>query len=132
MHSLLLRSVKLYLVLLIVSTLAILYGTLVPSDYVVPSSWSGYDKLAHFLMFAAWTFFYGLVRMLKGNPALFSVLITGAFFGLSIELLQYFLPFERSPETLDFAADLGGVLIAILALYILSKKVPALMTSSAG
>lgn len=128
LSSFLTRSVKLYLVLLIGSTVAILYGTLAPSDYTVPSSWLGYDKLGHFIMFSTWTFFFGLVRYLKNSYALLPVFITGSVFGLTIEILQHVLPTGRSPESLDFAADLAGILFALLMLYLLSKKVPGFRT----
>lgn len=75
-------------------------------------------------MFAAWTFFYGIVRFLKDKYALTLVFIVGSLFGLTIELLQHFLPTGRSPELLDFAADISGTAAAVLLLYIISKKVP--------
>lgn len=118
------RSVKLYLTLLILSTGLILYGTLFPVNYEVPKTIHGFDKLVHFIMFAAWTFFYGIVRFLKGKYALTLVFIVGSLFGLSIELLQHFLPTGRSPELMDFAADITGTGAAVLLLYIIAKKVP--------
>lgn len=117
---------------MVVSTVAILYGTLVPSDYAIPSSWSEYDKWGHFLMFMSWTLFFGLVRFLKGNQSLFTIFITGTFFGLSIEVLQYLLPTGRHPEVMDFAADLSGTLLAIVILYFLANKITGLNPSSAG
>jgi|AntRauTorcE11897_2_1112592.scaffolds.fasta_scaffold00142_17 CDP-diglyceride synthetase len=117
------RSVKLYLGLLIISTAAILYGTLLPADYNVPETLLGLDKVAHFVMFGAWTFFYGLVRFLKDKFTLFPVFLVGCIFGLFIEILQHVLPVDRSPELLDLAADISGTGAAVLLLYILSKKV---------
>lgn len=126
------RSVKLYLGLLILSTGAILYGTLFPADYEVPKSFMGLDKVVHFVMFAAWTFFYGLVRFLKDNFTLYPVFLVGGFFGLTIEVLQHLLPTGRSPEFLDFVADITGTGAAVLLLYILAQKVPAFKTETAS
>lgn len=126
------RSVKLYLTLLIISTGLILYGTLFPADYDIPDSLFGYDKVIHFIMFGAWTFFYGIVRFLKGKYTLFPVFVAAAIFGLAIEVLQYFLPTNRSAELLDFVADVSGTGFAILVLYILAKKIPEFKTDPAS
>lgn len=118
------RSVKLYLTLLVISTGAILYGTLFPVNYDVPSSFLGLDKLAHVIMFGAWTFFFGLVRFLKGKFKLIPVFVVGTIFGLMVEVLQHILPTGRSPEFMDFIADISGTGLAIFVLFLLSKKVP--------
>lgn len=118
------RSVKLYITLLIVSTALILYGTLLPADYDVPSELFGFDKIVHIIMFGTWTFFYGLVRFLRENYSLLPLFLVSTFFGLLIEVLQYFLPTGRSPELLDFVADMTGTGLAVLFLYFLSKKIP--------
>lgn len=126
------RSVKLYLSLLILSTGAILYGTLFPVDYDVPQSFLGLDKVVHFVMFAAWTFFYGLVRFLKDNFKLYPVFLIGSLFGLAVELLQHLLPTGRSPEVLDLVADIAGTGAAVLILYVLIQKVSAFDTETAS
>lgn len=122
------RSVKLYLTLLVISTGAILYGTLFPVSYEVPKSFLGLDKLVHFVMFGAWTFFYGLVRFLKDKFKLTPIFLVGTLFGLIVEILQYVLPTGRSPEILDFVADITGTGLAILVLYLLVRKVPDFKT----
>lgn len=122
--SLLTQSVRLYLGLLIVSTAGILYATLFPVNYDVPQSFYGLDKAVHFIMFGAWTFFFGIFRFLKENYKLFSVFIVGVLFGITIEVLQHFLPTGRSFELYDLLADFSGTAVAILVLYILSKTVP--------
>ncbi|MDR9415888.1 MAG: VanZ family protein [Gracilimonas sp.] len=116
------RSVKLYLALLILSTALILYGTLFPANYSVPERILNLDKLVHVIMFGTWTFFYGLVRLLKHDFKPFPVFLVGAFFGLIVEILQHILPTGRSLEFMDFIADLGGTGIAVLILYILSQR----------
>jgi glycopeptide antibiotics resistance protein len=122
------RSVKLYFTLLVISTAAILYGMLFPVNYEVPKSLAGLDKLVHFIMFGAWTFFFGLVRFLKEKLKLVPVFIVGALFGLIVEVLQYLLPTGRSPEFMDFIADISGTGLAIFVLFILAKKVPEFKT----
>ncbi|MFP8490238.1 VanZ family protein [Gracilimonas sp. Q87] len=117
------RSVKLYLILLIISTVGILYGTLFPVDYSVPRSFYGLDKFVHFVMFGAWTFFFGIVRFLKGNFKLMTIFMGGSAFGVLIEVLQHLLPTGRSPELLDLVADITGTAAAVIILYILSKTV---------
>jgi len=122
--KLLTRSVKLYLILLVISTVGILYGTLFPADYSVPRSFYGLDMLVPFVMCGAWTFFFGIVRFLKGNFKLMIIFAGGTLFGILIEVLQYILPTGRSPEFLDLIADITGTAAAVLVLYILSKTVP--------
>lgn len=117
------RSVKLYLILLTISTIGILYGTLFPVDYSVPRSFYGLDKVVHFVMFGAWTFFFGIVRFLKGNFKLMIIFMGGSAFGVLIEVLQHLLPTGRSPELLDLVADITGTAAAVIILYILSKTV---------
>ncbi|MDR9419145.1 VanZ family protein [Gracilimonas sp.] len=122
--NLLTGSVKLYLGLLIISTAGILYATLFPTNYEVPQSFYGLDKVVHFIMFGAWTFFFGIVRFLKNNYKLLSVFIVAVIFGITIEILQHWLPTGRSFELYDLLADFAGTAVAILTLYILSKTVP--------
>jgi len=96
--KLLTRSFKLYLILLVISTVGILYGTLFPADYSVPRSFYGLDKLVHFVMFGAWTFFFGIVRFLKGNFKLMIIFAGGTLFGIVIEVLQYLFQQEEVPN----------------------------------
>lgn len=116
------RSLKFYLFLLILSTGLILYGTLFPADYDMPKTVFGFDKLIHFIMFGVWTVVFGLVRFLKEKFALWPIFIISALFGLAIEILQNYLPTNRSAELWDFAADLSGTLIALLILYFIAKR----------
>ncbi|MEX0608501.1 MAG: VanZ family protein [Balneolaceae bacterium] len=117
------KSVKLYIALLVLSTFAILVGTLLPSNYNLPIAIWGYDKVAHFIAFGVWTFIYGIIRFLKGKYALFPVFLVGSFFGIIVELLQFMLPTNRSAEFLDLVADLSGAAFAILLLYMILKNV---------
>ena len=76
-------------------------------------------------MFAVWTFLFGIVLAVSKHrkPNLWFVLLPGFFFGILIEVLQFALPTNRSPEFWDFIADAIGSVIAILLLRIVLKKV---------
>ncbi|SMO43141.1 VanZ like family protein [Gracilimonas mengyeensis] len=75
-------------------------------------------------MFGAWSFLYGIVRFFRGHLKLYPVLIWGTIFGLSVEILQHFLPTNRSFELMDLAADLAGTFVAIGILYLLERQFP--------
>ena len=81
-------------------------------------------------MFAVWTFFFGIFRFLKGNYKLTSVFVVGVVFGITVEVLQHYLPTGRNSEWLDLFADFTGTGIAVLILYILSKTVPQFSPNS--
>lgn len=67
------------------------------------------DKLAHFLLFAA---FGGL--WLRAYPRkLLEIAIAGTALGLAIELLQSALNWGRMGEGADFAADCIGLLFSL-------------------
>lgn len=106
------------------ATIAILIGTLFPSDKVLPRDIWDYDKFGHFIMFAVWTFLYGLVIGVRKQkqPNLWLIFFWGSFYGILIEFLQFLLPTNRSPELLDFIADAFGSAFAILLLKILFSK----------
>ncbi len=75
-------------------------------------------------MFGAWTFLFGVVRALKKNrkPNLRVVFVLGSFYGLLIEVLQFLVPTNRSPELMDFVADMLGSAFAIIALHFVFKS----------
>jgi len=76
-------------------------------------------------MFGGWTFLYGMFRAFKMNkkPNLLTVFFLGTMYGLLIEVLQFILPTNRSPELLDFIADMTGALVAIGVLHVFFKKI---------
>lgn len=91
---------------------------LYPSNQLAEINIWDYDKIGHFLLFAVWTFLYGIVRAArkKKAPNLWLVFILGLFYGLLVEALQFVLPTNRSPELFDFIADALGSLTAIFFL----------------
>lgn len=104
--------------LFVLVTIVILYGTLSPPSTLPKVDLHAYDKVIHFLMFAVWTFLYGLVRAIrkKSPPNLWMVFSLGLFYGILVEILQLALPTNRTPETFDFVADALGSGLAILVL----------------
>jgi VanZ family protein len=76
-------------------------------------------------MFFVWTFLYGFYRASKKNgpPNLLIIFLLGSFYGLVIEALQFILPTNRSPETLDFVADVFGSLAAIIPLRYIFRSI---------
>ncbi|GAB5410814.1 MAG: hypothetical protein BalsKO_31790 [Balneolaceae bacterium] len=105
-------------------TITILFGTLYPSDTFSKINIWDYDKVGHFLMFVVWTFLFGIVRAVlkKRKPSLFMVFSLGLFYGIMIEVLQFILPTNRSPELYDFIADALGSAVAILLLIPVFKR----------
>lgn len=105
--------------------MAILFGTLLPADQEIGINVWEYDKLVHFLAFGVWTFLYGMVRAVRkrGRPNLWVIFILGTSYGLLVEFLQLVLPTNRSPELLDFIADMLGSGAAIIVLHFLFKSI---------
>lgn len=105
-------------ILLAITTTLILIATLYPSSKSFSFNIWDYDKLGHFIMFGVWTFFYGLFRASKNThrPNLWVIFSLGSFYGLLIEFLQFVVPTNRNPETLDVVADIIGALAAIIIL----------------
>ncbi|MBO6537408.1 MAG: VanZ family protein [Balneolaceae bacterium] len=105
-------------------TLSILVGTLYPAEKLSQINIWDYDKLAHFALFAIWTFLFGLVSAAKNKkrPNLWLVFWLSLFFGLAVEILQFILPTNRSPELYDFIADALGSGAAIILLNQIFKN----------
>jgi len=112
-------------ILLLLATIVIFAGTLFPSKPSLSINIWDYDKIGHFLMFGGWTFLYGIFRAfkLKQRPNLTYVFILGSTYGLLIEFLQFVFPTNRSPEMMDFIADMIGALAAIGVLHFIFKRI---------
>lgn len=109
---------KLVIALFVLTTAFILIGMLYPSEKLAEINIWDYDKIAHYILFAVWTFLYGVVRAIrkKRAPNLWLVFILGLTYGLLVEILQFIFPTNRSPELWDFIADALGSLSAVLIL----------------
>jgi len=112
-------------ILLVIATGVILFFTLVPSEHLGESDIYQYDKLGHFLLFFFWTLIFGLFMFsLKHKKAsLLLIFIIGAGFGVTIEIMQGIMPFNRNPNFYDAVADVTGSLTATILLYFVKKRV---------
>ncbi len=97
--------------------LAILIVSFMPGT--TSNAISKLDKLAHFIAFLFLSFLLWSSYKLP-KPYITTVLLLGAF-GLSIELLQQFVP-NRVFSLLDFAADLTGVAGGVVLYKLLGSK----------
>jgi VanZ family protein len=111
-------------ILLVIVTGIILFLTLVPSEHLGESELYNYDKLGHFLLFFTWTFIFGLFMFsLKHKKAsLLLIFIIGAGFGVTIEIMQGIMPFNRNPNVYDAIADIAGSLTATILLYFVKER----------
>lgn len=111
--------------LLVITTGVILFFTLAPSEHLGESELYKYDKLGHFLLFFIWTMIFGLFMFsLKHKKAsLLFIFIIGAGFGVTIEIIQGIMPFNRNPNVYDAIADVAGSLTATILLYFVKKSV---------
>lgn len=113
------RRRRLLLGIMVAATASILLLTLLPSDRLNQTSLFEYDKIGHAVVFGCWTYLLGLVRIAytKEEPVYLGIeLLAGIAYGLFIELLQHFLPINRSGDVMDFLADLVGIVLAVYLL----------------
>jgi VanZ family protein len=103
------------------TTLAILYLTLVPSERLGQYRLFQYDKIGHFMMFFSWTMIFGLLSISKNRSKarLTPVFFAGALFGIAVEIAQGLMPFGRSIDLYDAIADILGTTTATLLLYLI-------------
>lgn len=99
------------------NVLAILIVSITPG--AASEAISDLDKLAHFFAFLILSFLLWSAYKLH-RPFITSVLLLSAF-GLSIELLQHFVP-NRIFSLLDFAADIAGVVVGAFLYQLLGTK----------
>jgi VanZ family protein len=118
------RQKKLLAVLIALLTILTLLFTLLPSDNLFESSVWKFDKLGHTLLFGTWTFLLGLYILIatKKSLPLFALFLIGAFFGISIEILQEVLPVNRAADPYDALADMIGCLVAVILLKFITRK----------
>lgn len=121
----LVKNRKLLYALFFMITAATLFLTLVPSDRLGSNSLFKYDKFGHFMMFFCWTMAFGLLSFSKkgpGNTKIIAIFFIGSLFGISIEILQHYMPFGRTADLYDAIADISGSLTAAIILQILKKN----------
>ena len=109
----------------ILTTLLILFGTLMPNSVLPKYQVFNYDKVMHIGAFMAWTLATGITwRAFQPKRVSLAILIiVPLFFGIAIEILQGILPTDRSPEWIDIIFDALGTFLGILIyLLLLSIK----------
>jgi VanZ family protein len=118
------RQKKLLAFLIALLTIFTLVFTLLPSENLFESKVWKFDKLGHALLFGTWTFLLGLYLLIatKKELPLFAIFLIGAFFGISIEILQEVLPVNRAADPYDALADMTGCLIAVISLKFLTRN----------
>ncbi len=85
-------------------TLLIIIGCTLPGKDLPGSPMVGFDKIVHTGLFIGWTFLW---RLRYPHRAL-RILLLGIFFGTSLEFYQQWLPFDRTFDWWDAAADALG------------------------
>ena len=109
----------------ILTTLLILFGTLMPNSDLPKYQVFNYDKVMHVAAFMAWTLATGITwRAFQPKRVSLAILIiVPLLFGIAIEILQGILPTNRSPEWIDIIFDALGTFLGILIyLLLLSVK----------
>ncbi len=98
--------------------------TLVPASDLPNLKMFSYDKIGHFLMFAGWTYLFGIVKGLRKNsiPNLWEIFAYGTIFGILIEFMQEVMPFKRSGEVMDIVVDSLGAGFAVIFVYYTLKR----------
>jgi VanZ family protein len=113
---------KLIAVILWSTVIAIL--SLMPSSNVPGISWGSgipLDKIAHIVLYAIYTFLLG--RYLTNQPnknvsiRLWSLAIP-IFYGILMEVLQYYLSPSRFFDMLDIIANISGSIVGLLLLKV--------------
>ncbi|MBN1132223.1 MAG: VanZ family protein [Bacteroidales bacterium] len=96
---------------ILIILLSLLPSSTIPSNPV--TTWSGFDKLAHFFMYTALSFTIFIEMRCKALCFL-KYLLVGLFiliFSSLLELFQkLFYTLERSAEIADFLANLFGII----------------------
>ncbi len=86
-----------------------LIGCLTPHSDLPDDLLTLNDKGQHVSIFALFALLWRLAGYKSGT-----VIVMGILFGALIEVLQYFLPINRSADWIDLAADAIGVCLGIL------------------
>ena len=107
----------------ILTTLLILFGTLMPYSDLPEYQVFNYDKVMHLGAFMAWTLATGITWRAFQPKRVAILIIVPLLFGIAIEILQGILPTDRSPEWIDIIFDALGTFLGILIyLLLLSIK----------
>jgi VanZ family protein len=108
---------------------AIFVASSIPSQDLPAQDIFEYDKLIHmaiYFVFAALLYralrFEGTSRAMRSRAAMVTVAII-AFYGMTDEFHQYFVP-GRSMDFFDWVADVSGGILCVLVMSYLSRRNP--------
>ena len=104
---------------LLIWTLVIFYICLSPSDEIPKTKLFEipyFDKMVHFGIYFIFTLIFTSILQSKNyshQKIFITNIVITILFGSLIEVLQYYLPIDRSADLYDFIADLSGTLAAV-------------------
>ena len=93
-----------------------------PSSNVPEISWGSalpLDKIAHIILYAMYSFFLGRYLSERNTKHIFLMILCLAipiFYGILMEVLQYYLSPSRSFDMLDIIANIIGSLTGLVLL----------------
>ncbi len=99
--------------------IAVLILSAIPGSVNVHHTIENLDKLAHFSAFFLLSML--LLFAYRLTKPFFTTVLVMAIFGFSIELMHLYVP-RRVFSMYDFAADLLGVLVALLIYWMVRSK----------
>lgn len=106
----------------IVLLVAIMYVSLLPMKELPDVHFFQVDKLVHISMYFVLSL--GLFKGFFGHNGLKGIILAcvlSLFYGIIVEVLQYFLPTGRMFDIFDIFANGIGAMIAYLVIYIIFK-----------
>jgi VanZ family protein len=122
------RFLKKYYLSIIVA-LIIIWLSLTDSNEINPAKFFPFpnsDKFAHLLAYSGLTLvllFDSCNRKLRGKIN-YIVLLIPAILGLALEFFQFLLTKSRQADLFDFVADLAGIALCLLFIYMLKTLFP--------
>ena len=114
----------------IIVALLIIWLSLSDSNSINPArlfSFPYSDKVSHLLAYSGLTLvllFDSCNRSIRGKIN-YAILLIPVLLGLVLEYLQYLVTKTRQAEMLDFLADLAGIVLCLLFIFVLKSLIPA-------
>jgi len=114
----------------IIVALLIIWLSLSDSNSINPArlfSFPYSDKVSHLLAYSGLTLvllFDSCNRSIRGKIN-YAILLIPVLLGLVLEYLQYLVTKTRQAEMLDFLADLAGIVLCLIFIFVLKSLIPA-------
>ena len=109
-HIYLIKTVAVLWILMII-ILCLMPSPDIPSNYEIPFL----DKIVHFTFYFVLCLFMLLIfKIPKWSTRIFLLVILVFCFSLTIEIIQYIMPWERSFSVADLVANLSGIIAGII------------------